>query len=210
MLQGAIIGLIVGLVMTVVMTSKQKKRKERFFKALDNNGPEAARTVLDTEVKPLAKLPMNSILDQQDRMAGLAIIGDLQTLETEIAGHTGKLVSVAQVNAIGLLGVTIRADDPADGARRLEELATRMESEGGATTKLVKKKVRNLANLARSITGQMMPPDTSTAIQQMTTREPQLVRVLLCQGMVRAISAAGGDPAEMRARVQKDTRAFDS
>lgn len=210
MLQGAIIGLIVGLIVVLVSLSKRKGVQKRLLAALHAGGPAAARPVLDKAYAPVEKLKLNQILEQRERMAGLTVIGDLNALEAELAGHTGKLTAVVQVNALGLLGVAIRSPDPLPAAARLDALATQMEQEGGITMGLVKKKTRALAALAQGLTGVPIAPEHRANLAKVAA-DGAMTALLVWQGLAQALyrvgDAAGGE--EFRQKVLAHTNTFE-
>lgn len=209
MLMGAIIGAVVGLLVTMIMLSQRNRRKKAFLTALNSQGPEAARAFLDSAIKPRAKMGVSHILDQRERMAGLALLGDVQAIEAEHANHTGPLTAEVQVGAIALLGVALRSDDPRDAAGRLDALATRFEGEGGRMMALVKKKTRAMAAVAAGLTGKPVPREMRDQIASMASGETPLVKLCLYAAMARAIEAIGGDAGHLWRMVREHTHAFD-
>jgi hypothetical protein len=209
-LTGAIIGGFVGLAVSVIMILMRRGFRATFLKALREQGAASARGVLEAKVRPTAKIGLSQILDQRERMAALALLGDVTAIEQEMAQHTGQLTAVVQVNALGLLGVGVRSADPSDAARRLEELATKMESEGGRALVLVKKKTRALAVLARGLTGQQIPSPTRMTLDSFNG-DGGMVQILVWQATAQALERVGQTQQAqgIRGKVQQLTDAFD-
>lgn len=210
-IEGAIIGGAIGVTVSLVMLAQRSGRRKKLIKALASpEGPEAARAQLDASIKPVTKIPLSKILDQRERMAGLAVVGAVEALEQELAGHDGALTSVVQVGALGLLGLALRKD-PAEAAARLDALATRMEQEGGRAMALVKKKTRALAHLAAGVAGTPIPVDKLLTIEQLAN-DGGLVQLVVWQALSQAMRRAGKLPqAEGFAnKVRQHTRAFEN
>ena len=210
MLQGAIIGAIVGVIVSLIMLLARRGFRTKFLRALNEGGPTAARALLDRKAEPATKLGINQILSQRERMAALALLGDVAALEQEIAGHRGPLTAVVQVNALGLLGVAVRSADPGDAVRRLDELATQMEREGGRTFALVKKKTRALAVLAQGLTGREIPSQTRMTLDSFSG-DGGMVQLLVWQATAQALEKTGQtQQAEgIRQKVRALTDAFE-
>jgi hypothetical protein len=209
MLQGAIIGAIVGSIMMLVMFLKRRKRKDVLLQTLEHEGQSAARAELDRMIPAIGAIPINKIVDQSERMASLAIIGDTVALQAEIDGHSGKLTAVAQVNGLALLGLAIRSDDPAPHAQALTELSAKMDAEGGALMKLVKDKLRTLAGIAQAIAGQQVDRDVHSRGRTLASKEMGTPKIVLLQALVRAAERTGENPEPLRAEVRTLTSAFD-
>ena len=211
MIQGALIGLIVGVILTVMRARSRKGIQAAVLGPLAAGDPAQARAALDKKIPPLTKIPNTKILEQRDRMAALTLLNDVQALEAETASHSGHITAVGQVNAIALLGVALRSADPADAARRLEDLATRVETEGGRLLGLVKKQVRAFAVLARGLGGAPMSADALGPIAALAN-ESGVTQIVLWQALARAYAAAGQaqNAESYRARVQAVTQAFEA
>lgn len=209
MLQGAIIGAIVGGIMALMMFLKRRNRKEALLSTLEEQGPTAARTKLDLMIPPVRKIPINKIMDQCERMASLAIIGDTKALQDEIDGHDGKLTAVAQVDGLALLGLAIRSDDPAPHAKALDALAAKMEAEGGALMKLVKDKLRTFAGVAQAIAGQEVERKVHVQGRTLASKETGTPKIVMLQALALALEATGSSGDALRDEVRKLTRAFD-
>lgn len=208
MLQGAIIGAIVGVIMMLVMYVKRSKRKGALLKTLEEQGQAAAKAELDRMIKPVGAIPISKIVDQCERMASLAIIGDTAALQAEVDGHSGKLTAVAQVNGLALLGLAIRSDDPAPHAQALTELSAKMDAEGGALMKLVKEKLRTYAGVAQAIAGQPVDRSIHSQGRTLAGKEMGTPKIILLQAMVRAAEGAGENAEPLRAQVRALTSAF--
>ena len=211
MLQGAIIGAIVALIVILVSVSKRKGAQKKLLAALQAGGAAAARPVLDKAYAPVEKLRLSQIVEQGERMAGLALIGDLHSLEAELAMHTGSLTAVAHVDALGLIGLAIRSPDPTSAAARLDELATKVEQEGGMTMGQVKKKTRALAALAQGVAGMPISPDHRGRLATVAG-DGAMTALLIWQGLAQALyrmgDTAGGE--EFRQKVLAQTNAFET
>lgn len=208
-LEGAIIGGAIGLIVSLVMLAKRSGRRKKLVAALANQGPEAARELLDAALPPLAKIPLSKILDQRERMAGLALVGDVDALRQEIADHEGPLTAHAQVDAIAYLALVVRGEVE-EGSQGLEALAQRVEQEGGRGLMLVKRKVRALAELAKAVAGSALIPAQRLQVESVAG-EGGLVQVLVWQGLSLALRAEGKEvQAEgMANKVRKVTRAYE-
>lgn len=208
-IEGAIIGGVIGAGISVAMLLQRSSRRKKLIKALGSgDGAKQARALLDASLPARDKIPLSKILDQRERMAGLAMLDDCAAIEGEIAQHQGAPTSEVQVNAMGLLGLAVRGD--ATAPERLEELAGRMESEGGRTMHLVKKKTRALAHLAAGAAGAPIPTDQLMAIESLAA-DGGMVQLLVWQALSMAMERAGKNPqAEgYRNRVRQQTRAFE-
>lgn len=210
MIEGAIIGAVVGLIVSLVMMLGRKGTRKKLLEALRAAGRETARALLDQKLPPLTKIPLGKIIDQRERMAALAILGDVAALEAELPAHRGALTAVVQVNAVALLGIAVRSPDPRDAAARLDALATRMEQEGGATMALVKKKTRALAVLAKGLTGEPIPSQTRMVLDSLTG-DGGMVQLVIWQALAQALEKAGTQLEQaqsLRRKVQEHTNAF--
>lgn len=209
MSQGAIIGMIVGLIMTLMVLAKRRKRKDALLSTLEQQGPGPARAELDRMIPPVGTIPLGKIVDQCDRMASLAIIGDTEALRAEIDEHEGKLTAVAQVDGLALLGLAIRSEDPAPHAQALTELSARMDAEGGALMKLIKDKLRTYAGIAQAIAGQKVERKIHVQGRTLASKETGTPKIVLLQALARALEGTGGNGDSLRAEVRALTRAFD-
>jgi hypothetical protein len=210
-IEGAVIGAIIGVIFSLVMILKRKGLRKELLRLLKEQGTDAARAFLDRKHPPIKKIPIGKLLDQRERMAALALLGDTSAIEAELADHRGALTCTVQVGAIGLLGLTLRSPDPADAARRLDELATKMEQEGGRTMKLVKKKTRALATLGKAMAeGEQIPSETRLTLESFSG-DGGMVQLLTWQATAIALEKTGGDQqaAALRAKVRQITDAFD-
>jgi hypothetical protein len=210
MLEGAIIGAVAGLIVSLIMIVARKGLRKEFLRLLGER-PELARQYLDRKIPALRKVPLGKILDQRERMVGLALLADLPSLEQELEAHTGALTAVVQVNAIALLGIALRSPDPGEAARRLDALAAKMEAEGGATMALVKKKVRALATLALALGGQPLPSQTRLVLESFSG-DGGMVQLLVWSAIARALERSGqSEQAEgLRRKVREHTGAFEA
>jgi hypothetical protein len=210
MIEGAIIGAVVGLIVSLFMMLGRKGTRKKLLEALRAAGPQAARGLLDEKLPPLTKIPLGKIIDQRERMAALAILGDVAALEAELPAHRGALTAVVQVNAVALLGIAVRATDPSDAAARLDALATQMEQEGGATMALVKKKTRALAVLAKGLSGEPIPSQTRLVLDSLTG-DGGMVQLVIWQALAQSLEKAGKQLEQarsLRGKVQEHTSAF--
>jgi hypothetical protein len=209
-IEGAIIGAAIGLITSLVVLLRRKGLRDKFLRLLGESGPDAARRLLDQKLPPLKKIPLGKILDQRERMAALTVLGQTDTILEELAGHRGPLTATVQVASIGLLGVALRGD-AGDGARRLDEVAARMEQEGGRAMKLVKKKTRALATLARAMAeGEPIPSDVRLTLESFTG-DGGMVQILVWQATAVALEQTGGEQqaAGLRTKVRAMTDAFE-
>jgi len=211
-IEGAIIGAVVGGVVSLVMILMRKGLRKELLRLLKQQGPEAARRFLDRKIPATRKLGINQILNQRERMAALALLGDTEAIDQEVAGHHGVLTATVQVGAIGLLGLTLRGADPAEGAARLDALATKMEQEGGRTMALVKKKTRALAVLANAMaSGERIPSEVRLTLESFSG-DGGMVQLLVWQATAIALEKLGQEQQAqgLRDKVRAFTDAFDT
>lgn len=209
MIQGALIGLVVGLVMAFITWQKNKKRGGSVLAALNEpNGQAAALAALNRSTAPTIKLNAQSMVAQRERMAALTLIGDGDAIVRELGQHDGKIGIVAQVHSIGLLGARVRG--VANATSQLNELATRMETEGGRLTGVVKKTVRSLADLAAAIDGAPLPAESGARVRHLAASDSPMSRIVVQAALAQMIEAAGGDATAQRKVIRQTTRAFDA
>lgn len=211
-IEGAIIGAVVGGIVSLIMILKRKGLRKELLRLLRDQGPDAARAFLDRKQPPIKKIPVGKLLNQRERMAALALLNDTESIETELSGHRGALTCTVQVGSIGLLGLTLRSADATDAARRLDELASRMEQEGGRTMKLVKKKTRALAVLAKAMAeGEKIPSEVRMTLDSFSG-DGGMVQLLVWQATAIALEKTGGEQqaADLRAKVRQLTDAFET
>ncbi|MCA9666827.1 MAG: hypothetical protein KC503_14605 [Myxococcales bacterium] len=211
MLKGAIIGAIAGLVVTLVMFAKRGSTRKKVLAALSTQGPQAARAVLDKRVAPTAKISTSRFLDVRERVCALAVIGDVDALQRELEAMTGSLTVVSQVGVLGWLATALRLPDPSPAIAKVEEHASRLESEGGRMMALAKRKMRALADLAAALqSGAQLAADTRRDIDAVSN-DGGFVQVVIWQALRRYLQAAGeAEKAEVYAmRVRSVTTAFE-
>lgn len=211
MLEGMIIGAVVGLIGAVVALITNAKRRDAVLKHLEAGDREAARAALDKRLPPATKkLSLNDILKQRERMAGLTLLGDTASIQSELAGLSGPLTAVTQVSCLGLLGLALRAE-PGPAAAQLAELAAKMEREGGKMMGLVKKKTRACALLASSMAGAGIGPEEWKSLHSLT-REQGMCQLVLWQALATALRKSGdtSQAATYEEKVRQRTRAFEA
>lgn len=212
MLEGAIIGAIVGLVMAFMAMQQRRGLLTKVLAALDRGGPTAARAQLDTSAPPTQELKLRDIDKQRQRMACLALIGDVEALVREIEIHRGLLTAVVQVNRVGHLGLALRSqgEQRARTIAALEELAARMESEGGALMGIVKKQTHAIASVGRGLLGQPIPTELWVTANALS-KERSVVGLVISQALGEAFAAINRlDRAEPYfVRVRAATQAFE-
>jgi hypothetical protein len=212
MMTGMIVGLIVGLIGALSFTLKTKGAAKKVLSTLDTEGADAARLKLEQVIRPLEKIGANQIVEQRDRMAALGIIGDVASIEREMARHQGPLPTLAQVHSVGLLGIVLRGDDAKrqDAARQLDALATRVETESGRIYGLVKKKTRAMAHLARTLaTGEPLRAEHQQDILPLT-RDIGIAPILASAALAQACDATGmrEQAEQLRQKIRLSTKAF--
>lgn len=210
MLQGAIIGAIVGLVMTIVMAQQRKKGAGKVLSTFAASGKAAAREAVDAMQPAVTKVTANKFLKLQERFAALAIIGDTDAIEAEMTGLTGAQNVVVQLKAVGLLGLAVRADDPAPYAARLKEVSDAFERDGSKLMKLVKRNLRVFANLADKLAGGTLEDESKVAFGSLAQKN-SMTGVVLYQAMGMHHQANGNerDAASCFEVVKAQTQAFE-
>jgi hypothetical protein len=208
MLEGAIIGAVVGFIVAIVMVIKLSRRRESILKSLENDGAQAARQQLEKSYPAVTKIPLSKIIDQRERMAALTLIGDTESLSSELAGHTGPITATAQVGSIGILGLALRKD-ARQAAARLQELSDRTKKEGGKMLGLVKKKTRALASLAKAMCSEPIDAEAWKAIESMSG-ESGLAQLVIWQSIANAKRQLGqeAEAEAYEAKVRQKTQAF--
>jgi len=200
MLHGAIIGLIVGLIVTVVMTRRRAQAGKRVNAAFKVGGIPAAREVLDTWIPPVTgPVALSKLVETLERMAALAYLEDLESLETELGLAEGPLTVTVQVRAMGMVGMAVKGDDAALWAEKLEAEAVRVETEGGAMLKLVKTNTRNMADVVKELAGQgEAGSDQKAKLASYAGKMGPFIAPLLYQLLADATDASEGNSDQYR------------
>ncbi len=197
MLQGAIIGLVVGLVMVIVRTVQQKRGGTKVMAALRAGGPEG-RAALDSYVAPVhGKASANKLLDLLERYSWLAVIGDHDALEQEAAGLEGHINIVSQLQAQAAAGLLAHRTEQRD-LDRLRAVADRIEQEGGALSKLVKKQVRDLTHIADALETGQLDVEAQQRVLAKARQSGPGTRLVLLRFVARAVEKAGGDAGHLK------------
>ncbi len=192
MLQGAIIGLVVGLVMFIIRTVQQKKGGSSVMAALRAGGPEG-RVALDGYVAPVhGKASANKLLDLLERYSWLAVIGDFDDLEREAEGLEGHINIVSQLQAQAAVGLLAHRTEQRD-LERLRAVADRIEAEGGALSKLVKKQVRDLAKVADALETRQLDVEAQQRVVGKARQSGPGTRLVLLRFVARAVEHSGGN-----------------
>lgn len=143
MLEGALIGLVVGVVMVIVRSIQGSNAAATLKQALaaqKTGGLPAARAVMEPKLKRAFG----------QRAAGLALIGDREGIEAELASATDPLKQ-GQIRAIALLALGVLGDQ-----RRLQELAAHAEQFERAAPRLwkvPKTAMKDIAAIGRVVAG---------------------------------------------------------
>ena len=198
MLQGAIIGLVVGLVMVLVRTIQQKKGGSSVMAALRAGGP-GGRAALDGYVAPIhGKASANKLLDLLERYSWLAVIGDHDDLEREAASIEGHINIVSQLQAQAAVGLLAHRTEQRD-LERLRAVADRIEQEGGALSKLVKKQVRDLAKVADALEHRQLDVEAQQRVLAKARQSGPGAKLVLLRFVTRVVEHCGGDATRLRA-----------
>jgi hypothetical protein len=111
----------------------------RFVRALDAGNRQKARQLLDRNAKKKKprSLPGYRQMMQRSRYIGLWLLGELDTIRAEIAGHAGNGSPgyIANVEMFGVLALAAEAAEPAPHADQLEVLAAAVKRD---STRLAK------------------------------------------------------------------------
>jgi len=197
MLQGAIIGLVVGLVMFIVRTIQQKKGGSSVMAALRAGGP-GGRAALDGYVGPVhGKASANKLLDLLERYSWLAVIGDFDDLEREAANIEGHINIVSQLQAQAAVGLLAHRTEQRD-LDQLRAVADRIEREGGALSKLVKKQVRDLAKVADALQTRQLDVEAQQRVLAKARQSGPGTKLVLLRFVARAVEQAGGDASRIK------------
>lgn len=197
MLQGAIIGLVVGLVMVVVRTIQQKRGGTKVMAALRAGGPEG-RAALDGYVAPVqGKVSANKLLDLLERYSWLAVIGDHDELEREAAQIDGHINIVSQLQAQAAVGLLAHRTEQRD-LERLRAVADRIEREGGALSKLVKKQLRDLVSVADALDTRQLDVEAQQRVLAKARQSGPGTKLVLLRFVARALEYAGGDATHLK------------
>jgi hypothetical protein len=192
MLSGALIGACVGLVIALVQLAQRSSGYKRLITALETQGREMARAAIDRNQRGVIDLRAEKVLEQRERMAALAVVGDLPSLREEIQTHRGKIVVLARVNGMALLGLALReqGEARAQAVTKLDELAAKLEAEGGALSKIPKKELHALAALGHALLGQPIKVDDQLPLHNLTS-EKSAVGLLVAQALSLGLAATG-------------------
>ena len=208
-IEGAIIGGVVGAGVGLSMVLRRKRQRRRLLHSLHGEGAMAARQLLDRLLPATSKLSFSGIADGRERMAALALLAEVETIERELKLHHGPLVAVAQVAATGLLGLAVRGD-AAHAARRLTALADQFEHEGAWWSGAVKRRVRLVANLAGALAGVPLTDPVREGFGQIRG-EGGISQLLIWHAMAQALARDGrvGEAELYASQVRKVTTGFD-
>jgi hypothetical protein len=202
MLQGAIIGLVVGLVMVAVRLYQQRKGGAKVMEAIRAGGPEA-RTALDSYVKPIyGKVSAQKLINQLERYAWLAILGDFEALEAEAQAAEGMLNVVTQLRVQAYAGLLAHRTEARD-LEAMEAVATRIQTEGGALSGLVKKIATDAQMVARGVAGQGVDPAVLDKVAKRAAQSGPATKAVLYRFLARACQANGMDSSGYEAEARK-------
>ena len=209
MLQGAIIGAVVGIIMTIVINQQKKKGAGKVLGEYATSGQQAARAALDAMQPAVTKAATSKFQKLIERFAGLAIIDETDALEAEVNSLTGAKNVVVQLQAIGLLGLAVRAEDPSRYAAQLRDISDTFEKEGGKLMKLVKRNLRIYANLAEGLSGEAITEETRVQFGSLAPKNSMSGVVLYqARGMAHEASGQSADAAACFEVVKGHTQAF--
>jgi hypothetical protein len=184
--------------MVVVRTVQQKKGGAKVLAAVQAGGFEG-RQALDSYVKPPSgKVGANRMLELLERFSWMAVIGDHEDLEREAAEIEGHINIVSQLQAQAAVGLLAHRTEPRD-LERLRGVADRIEAEGGALSKLVKKQSRDLATVASALQQQPLDPDAMQRVYAKARQSGVATKVVLMRFLARAAEAGGQDPRRFQA-----------
>lgn len=208
LIEGAIIGGAIGGVVSITMLLKRNSRQKKLLKLIQSQDPQAV-DALNRSIPPVTIIPLSRIEDQRDRMAALTLLNQKDALWSELQAHQGALTATTQINAIGYLGLVLLGEP--DAAKNVQTLADKIETEGGALLKLVKKNTRTLASLAGAITGEKVEKEALLRANELA-KVGGLSRLLIWQALAIALKSAGKEQAaeDYFSRVRSLTAAFDS
>lgn len=206
MLQGAIIGAIVGLVMVVVQMVRMRGGATKVITA-SRKSPAEGRAALDAWTPPREDVPATKLVNHLERFAWLALLGDLDALEHEANATTGGLSVTTQLRAIALAGLLSHRDEARDH-EAMEQVADRIEREGGVMLKLVRQMAQDIRALARAKAGQPLDHDARKRIHRRAKQSGPALKVVLLRLVTIATERAGEDAIALRAEAEAANRAF--
>jgi hypothetical protein len=199
-----IVGAVLALVIGALVTLATRRKARAFLAALAARGPTAMRAEIDRTLPPATALDRKNAWRVRERMAALALVGDLAAVEREVATQQGGLDALAVAQSAGLYALTLHGREPAQAAERLAALARRAEAElTGMKARLLVPPTRALAELGAALAGRGAPPATTVTLERFVRQQP-LVRLVVWQGLARACEAHGdARAARFKAELQR-------
>ena len=200
MLQGAIIGMVAALVMVVITAVRNNKGGRKVMAALDASDPAAARAAIDAFAKPpRAKVGAGQMSSLLERFAWLGIIGDYDTLESELQGLNVSNKGVSyQLRAQAIVSLLAHRTEARD-INALQALFEDAQENGGAMLGLIKKLVGAHLGVARGLQVAAIDPAHLEALNKRSQALGPGTTIMLQRFVARAVQAAGMDPTQHNA-----------
>ena len=200
-----LIGAIVGATLSTVSILTQRANTNKVLVPLGKGDQDGARVAMNKAFPFVAEVSAKQILAQRERLALLAAFNDLPMLEHEIGSHRGTMTHVAQVNAVGWLGVALRTTGPQreQAVAQLDALSTTVAQNAGRLMALVKKNVRALAAAGHGLLGTPLGSDdiaTLTTLGATKNATGALVSFAMAAGLAATGLAPQAEAARARAR----------
>jgi hypothetical protein len=175
-------GVVVAVAAAITAAQGEKKGKQ-IFAELHARGLDAALALVD-------QLYPRSDPYGWERMAVLALIGDVPTLEREVPLLAVKPPMLYRAQAVGLLGFALAGKNVGPAAARMRELADRFEREAPRMATLPKKWMRAIAELGTAVDARD-PSRLARTLLVQATRGAPMQRLLFWEAMIRVFELAG-------------------
>ncbi len=199
----------VGMVaVAVISAAVVRRRTHRVLRILDARGADAARAELDRLIPPVTRAgSFRQRVKQEERYAGLAVIGRGDVLAEEMASVTGTPWEVAMLKRVGLLGIAVSVDS-VGAAHQLQQLADEVEQNGDGRTAA---SLRVEASAVRCFHEDGELSDEAEAFLRRFAGGRGLSRVLGMRALSLALRQVGrsSEAVELDAKIRKYTRVFD-
>ena len=210
MLEGMIIGGVCGGLGTLAYAWHMSRWKKKFLTTLSERGTERARSVLDKHVAPVrrGKFPLNKLLPQRARFAGLTLLDQMDDLRDEMTWHQGGPAYKMQVRGFGLMCMAVRNTDPGQYVEQMDALVKEIDAEANAMQRLIKDKAQLLGHLMRAMSGTPLANEHRARILKWSSKEGSLEKAVMYYAVVRADTLAGLRDEPLVTKLRELTNVF--
>jgi hypothetical protein len=184
----------IGAIAAFVASEKSRGRAKKIFEALNSQGPAAARAALE-EV-----YPNKPGVPNPERIAALAILGDIPAVERELPALTGHPQFVPQVEAVGQLALVLYGPNPEHAAVKLVEVNEKIKKVTSKLAKIPREHGDAIAHLGQALVGRAPTSAISRPILLRAAAGRLFMRLLFLEAIVRALEVAGEKDKAANAR----------